>query len=299
MNKLLIKAFTLIELLVVIAVIGILSGLIVVSMNGVTSKANIAKAQVFSNSLRNSLMLNMIAEYRLDGNVNDSWGSSNGTLKENGYVGACDSTHCPQLQTSNCVYEKCFSFDGINDYIDCGNSPNLNISSNIFTISAWIKTNYNGSDQWVYGFGEHIDGKDRSLVVWKTGKALMYVYPSNICATSITNVNDGKWHYLVGTVNGTISKIYVDGELEDSKSPPLSAYVYDGAYIGVNYISTSSMYYFNGVIDEVRIYNAAIPSSQIKEQYYSGLNNLLSSNQVSFDEYREKISSLIQYSASE
>jgi prepilin-type N-terminal cleavage/methylation domain-containing protein len=54
MNELIKKAFTLIELLVVIAIIGILSGLIVVSMGGVTQKANIAKAQVFSNSLKNA-----------------------------------------------------------------------------------------------------------------------------------------------------------------------------------------------------------------------------------------------------
>jgi prepilin-type N-terminal cleavage/methylation domain-containing protein len=58
MKKTVSIAFTLIELLVVIAIIGILSGLIVVTMNGVTQKANIAKAQVFSNSLRNALMLN-------------------------------------------------------------------------------------------------------------------------------------------------------------------------------------------------------------------------------------------------
>ena len=49
MHKIKQLAFTLIELLVVIAVIGILSGLIVVSMSGVTNKATIAKAQVFSN----------------------------------------------------------------------------------------------------------------------------------------------------------------------------------------------------------------------------------------------------------
>ena len=67
------KAFTLIELLVVIAVIGILSGLIVVSMGGITTKANIAKLQVFSNSIKNSLMSDFVAEYRLDGNMTDTW----------------------------------------------------------------------------------------------------------------------------------------------------------------------------------------------------------------------------------
>ena len=66
MSKLIKQAFTLIELLVVIAIIGILSGLIVVAMGGVTQKATIAKSQIFSNSLRNSLMLDILAQYTFD-----------------------------------------------------------------------------------------------------------------------------------------------------------------------------------------------------------------------------------------
>ena len=61
MNRFIKKAFTLIELLVVIAIIGILSGLIVVTMSGVTQKARIAKAQAFSNSLRNALCRRWVA----------------------------------------------------------------------------------------------------------------------------------------------------------------------------------------------------------------------------------------------
>ncbi|MFA5013447.1 MAG: type II secretion system protein, partial [Candidatus Paceibacterota bacterium] len=88
MNKRLFRAFTLIELLVVIAIIGILSALIIVGMNSTTQKATIAKAQVFSNSLRNSLMGNLISEWKFD-QVNvpaanqtpDSWsGGNTGTL---------------------------------------------------------------------------------------------------------------------------------------------------------------------------------------------------------------------------
>jgi len=90
MNKLLKQAFTLIELLVVIAIIGILSGLIVVSMGNMNQKATIAKAQVFSNSLRNSLMANIVSEWKMDegsgATVNDTWGGlNNSTLYNFGY----------------------------------------------------------------------------------------------------------------------------------------------------------------------------------------------------------------------
>jgi len=97
MNKLIKRSFALIELLVVIATIGILSGLIVVSMSGVTNKATIAKGQIFSNSLRNSLMANLVSEWKFDQVNNpstdqtpDSWsGGNNGTLKELSWASAC------------------------------------------------------------------------------------------------------------------------------------------------------------------------------------------------------------------
>ena len=51
------KGFTLIELLVVIAIIGILSGLIIVSMNTATKSANDARVQADADQLRSTAML--------------------------------------------------------------------------------------------------------------------------------------------------------------------------------------------------------------------------------------------------
>jgi prepilin-type N-terminal cleavage/methylation domain-containing protein len=159
-------AFTLIELLVVIAIIGILSGLIVITMSGTTQKATIAKAQVFSNSLRNSLMMNIIGEWKfdelttaIDGTaIQDSWGGvNNGTLDTNSV--AADSTDKLRSGT-DCISDKCLYFDAVDDYIDCG-SNNLNNIEKV-TISAWIKRNNHdiyreiittGRFGSVYGYG--------------------------------------------------------------------------------------------------------------------------------------------------
>ncbi|MFA5714890.1 MAG: hypothetical protein WC998_04065, partial [Candidatus Paceibacterota bacterium] len=54
-----------------------------------------------------------------------------------------------------------------------------------------------------------------------------------------------------------------------------------------------------GKIDEIALYSAVVPTSQIKEQYYLGLNKLLSSGGISLSEYRENILNLSKYSASE
>ena len=146
MNKLLKQAFTLIELLVVIAIIGILSGLIVVAMGGMTTKANIARSQVFSNSLRNSLMLNLVAQYTFDditdyvaatkilnsnaGNIPDSWAGSEGQA----YGG-------PTLKDGvDCVLGQCLFFDGVDDYLNVPSTSALNLGDgNKGSVEIWAK----------------------------------------------------------------------------------------------------------------------------------------------------------------
>jgi len=137
MPSLIKKAFTLIELLVVIAIIGIFSGLIVVTMSGVTQKATIAKSQIFSNSLRNALMANLVSEWKFDelttavqgSTALDSWsGGNNLTVYTN-------SDGLDKLST-NCVSGKCLSFDGTDDYAyvsgSNSTSSNLAIAGNYF-----------------------------------------------------------------------------------------------------------------------------------------------------------------------
>ncbi|MFA5432370.1 MAG: prepilin-type N-terminal cleavage/methylation domain-containing protein [Candidatus Paceibacterota bacterium] len=140
MNKKLF-AFTLIELLVVIAIIGILSGLIVVSMSGVTQKANIAKAQVFSNSLRNSLMANIVGEWKMDdgsGSVaSDTW-----TKINNGNLTSFDfnTTTSGWRVESQCIFNGCLQFDGSNDWVDLDSrvsSVPTGVSN--ITVGAWVK----------------------------------------------------------------------------------------------------------------------------------------------------------------
>jgi len=127
MEKIIKQAFTLIELLVVIAIIGILSGLIIVSMGGITSSATVAKAQVFSNSLRNALMMNLVAEYKLDGNANDNWGGRNGTL------------HGTTTVSSGCPQGTCLSFNGSSDYVNFSDNDAVFNFGSKMTAMIWVK----------------------------------------------------------------------------------------------------------------------------------------------------------------
>ncbi len=284
-------AFTLIELLVVIAIIGILSGLIIVSMGGITNSASIAKAEVFSNSLRNALMMNLVSEWKLDqinspGNnqTPDSWkGINTGTLKQNGYAGACDSTHCPQLQTTGCISGNCLKFDGADDYIDCGSDSSL--FNNTITEEVWVKAQnlpawegiISNTTVWGNGFGLQM-GVTQKIAVTAGG-----IYLS----TSWTPVVN-TWYHIVATHQSDNTTIlYVNGKEENRASIALAWDTSPKFYIGTFY--TTPSLYFSGMIDNVRIYNASIPASQIKEQYYAGLNSLFVSGGITKDEYVERL----------
>ncbi len=288
------KSFTLIEILVVIVVIGVLSSFIFIGMSSISQKANFAKGQVFLNLTDNALLIGRVSQWKLD-QVNgtnlattlDAWGSNTGTLYD-GASTACffggSSTVCPQPVTSGCPSGNCLSFDGSNDYVNCGSDTSLNLSDNIFTISAWIKTNNSGSWKWIYQFGEHSSNKDRSLTINSSNKATLYVYGNN--AVGITSVTDNVWYYIVGTSNGTTIRIYVNGNSENTATPTFSAYAYLGTRIGRN---GDGSYSFNGLIDDVRIYNQAIPTSEIQQNYFIGINNLYKNNGITLNEFNQRL----------
>jgi prepilin-type N-terminal cleavage/methylation domain-containing protein len=287
MNKFIKQAFTLIELLVVIAIIGILSGLIVVSMGGVTEKATIAKAQVFSNSLRNSLMLDLVAEYKLDGNAIDSWGgNSTGTI-----TGAALS--------ADCVQGTCYSFNATNsDNISIPYDADLKPTGEI-TVSVWASMN-----SWTITDA-------RIISCTETGGYNISLAPTN-CTTSLSVngtyrslsfYNDSPasgWHYFVFTYDGRYFKNYFDGvyksQYDATATYPIVYSVNNGLIIGGEAGSANVAVgsYFTGNIDEVRIFKKGVTISRIKEQYYSGLNSLLSSGQINREEYSERINSIAE-----
>jgi len=287
MNRLVQKAFTLIELLVVIAVIGILSGLIVVSMSGVTNKATIAKGQIFNNSLRSSLMLNLIAEYKLDGNASDSWSNhTTGTISE-------------AASYSSCVQGSCYSFDGSNDYIELPDSPDIRMVTG-GTISAWI---------YPKSLGESSAARiiDKSINMWGGSGYAFSLGPDNkfyftVDQTDVTGnytwssnnaIKLNQWSLATASFNLSGRKLYINGiELTDTGGsvgiiPPNTVGV---VTIGNRTNNTDRT--FDGYIDEIRFYNTAIPAYQIREQYYSGLNNLLANKQIDMNEYINNIKSI-------
>jgi prepilin-type N-terminal cleavage/methylation domain-containing protein len=279
------KSFTLIELLVVIVIIGILAGVIMISTSSSIDKANFAKAQAFSSTVQNELLSNLVSEWTFDNPSNlgeDAWGNNNGTI-----VGA------PTPKDKNeCVFGKCLSFNGMGDYVDCGNILNLKQS---FTISLWSKRI---SSTGSYGTLLSIDpgswsGPTGGFLIFDnnsggiTARGRSHADTTEFGVNFETAVPNNEWRFYVLIWEKPYALAYRNGIKIDSRKWDHN--------IGWNTLAmfiAKGFDFFSGSLDDIRIYNASLSSSQIKQNYIAGLNSMLANGNISKQEYNERINAL-------
>jgi beta-galactosidase len=80
------------------------------------------------------------------------------------------------------------------------------------------------------------------------------------------NVNDGRWHHAAGTYNGSQICLYVDGKLDVSLTASGTIKINDHPiYIGEN--SERPDRFWNGLIDDVRLYSYALTADEVAAIY--------------------------------
>jgi prepilin-type N-terminal cleavage/methylation domain-containing protein len=280
------QGFTLIELLVVIAIVGILAGLAVVNMSGATEAARIAKLKVYSNSIRSSLMGSRVSEWKFDEGVGTTTVDTAGTNNGNFFSG-------PVWKSSaDCVSGSCLSFDGVDDYVNAGNLASLNITDAV-TLEAWVKWTYSGSISADY-FPVRKDGNYWFWDGWGSPHIAFEVWVNGARRNPGSyTISPNIWYHLAGVYDSTSRKVqlYVNGVQEKSVTlSGLAQYTMDTSanslLIGSSALSKSSL------IDEVRIYNAAMTASAIRDQYVAGLDKLLASGQITEEDRWQRLTEL-------
>ncbi len=165
------------------------------------------------------------------------------------------------------------AFDGDGDYVDIGKDQSFDITNQI-TVSAWIKVSaFDGDWQTIVAKGDRAWRLQRNwgestlefacsgLVVPGTGWGQIY---------GNTDVNDGHWHHVAGVYDEEKIYLYIDGSLDASAEAPGNIRVNDEpVYIGENSQMTNR--YWNGLIDDVRIYSYALSTEEISEIAQSAL----------------------------
>ncbi|WP_457502078.1 LamG-like jellyroll fold domain-containing protein [Thermostichus sp. MS-CIW-15] len=216
----------------------------------------------------------MVAWYRMDGNANDFGGSNNPS-----------ATNAISFVAGKDGQGVTFGSGG---YIDIPHSPAL--ANQQFTIDAWVKPQGPGpnNDFWgsvivQKGLPLPAGHTAQSVSLWWSSNQQKFLFgigtsspPTNVAVSSntfpATNTN---WYHVAATYDGSTMKLYVNGNLEASK-PFTSSITYDPS-IPWTIGSTAAPYRdlgaprtFNGVIDEVEIFNRALSQAEIQAIYKSG-----------------------------
>jgi hypothetical protein len=170
------------------------------------------------------------------------------------------------------------SFDGTSDYVDVGNPTELQLTTNI-SISVWFKIDSNPTNTYLNIITKWISGDAAwsAYVTNSTGKLSFWISTNGSTQKQIhssTNVNDNQWHHFVGTNDGVNNKIYIDGVLEDTGT---SGNIYNSTQNILIGKTNQNSFLFEGLIDEVSIWDSALSSDAITEIYNQGkpsnLNN--------------------------
>ena len=286
------RGFTLIELIVVVTIIGILAAVVIVNMSGGTDRAKITKGQAFSAKIGEELAGSLVSEWRFDegtgSTANDAWGANSGTLNNFNWN---DSSGW--RSGGECVSGKCLEFDGDNDYVNCGtDAGNFAMGNGDHTLEGWMYPTVTvNSYDYIVAIGNSTTGKQSGIGLWEGNVLFLSAYSSPIVKTTYALPTLNQWYHLVMSYNGTTdtASFYINGEWKEDESITLNTTV-GKCTIGSNLTPTPN---WNGLIDEVCIYNSAADLAQIQSNYLAGLQKLLSKGAISQEEYNQRVKKIV------
>ncbi|MEI6900537.1 MAG: LruC domain-containing protein, partial [Bacteroidota bacterium] len=166
----------------------------------------------------------------------------------------------PRSIKSMLVTNYSMNFNGTTAWIKMPNSTNLTFT-NQYSVSAWVKASKQQTAKIIQkgdwdglGLGQDLWNGWQTSVAFSDG------------TSSLINWNSGlpvinQWYYLVGTYDGTTLKIYVDGVLKNSVTVSKNIRL-NGRFISIG-SDAGNQKFFQGLLDEVSLWNVALTSSQI------------------------------------
>ena len=208
------------------------------------------------------MMPDLVAYLPMNGNANDMSGNGhNGTV-----VNATPATD--KYDNANSAYQ--FNGNGTGTSITLANTTAFDFLGTPFTISTWIKCSDNTGEPKMI-VGKHNCGTPTGYFLGMENNKLAYWLANGSSWSQVTTsetYNDGKWHHLVGSYDGVNQKLYVDGMLKGEISTAYNTPA-TGAPIKVGEPSggCGGLGLFNGKVDEVKIYGAALDATQVTSLY--------------------------------
>jgi hypothetical protein len=222
----------------------------------------------------------LVAYYPFNGNYDDVSGNGNSGINNGAIL----------IQDRFGFADRALSLEGSADYVEIPNSPSLNITSDL-SICFWLKKGTSNIPSMCVPLSKRnpTDSELHYTIVLKSTDGVTFQFSGAGAPSPYYEVfysegdvynllNDGNWHYVVichtyGT--GINDKIYIDNVLYSIS--------YSGWWTSFNYPAvpsnstlvfgcqqSSAQFPYNGLLDDVRIYNKLLTESDINTLYHEG-----------------------------
>src|SRR3989344_904343 len=164
-------------------------------------------------------------------------------------------------------------FDGSNDYVDAGSSSSLRFHTGDFTVTGWIKSDsLTGTRTLGATYLDVNTGWFFGTFNSKLG------YYTNAWKSANTTLVTGQWYHIGITVDASGNYIfYLNGNSDGSGASTLPANTTESFKIGA-YGASGGLGRFDGLIDEVRIYNRALSADEVMRLYKATSGTKISSS---------------------
>ena len=188
------------------------------------------------------------------------------------------------------IYDSTGGYDGKGAYVFDGDDDwiNPNFNPNIFSISFWIKTNDLDNSHSI--MGQRYDSVEESgnwQMSWKGDNLRVYAYDSGGGAPYLTTTNFSvsQWYHVAVTTDNSNLKFYVNGNLESENA-------YDTCLgcgsnddnLRIGSSGENGIWeYFNGILDEVVVFNRTLSAEQISALYNNRTDLIVSQETLADD----------------
>ncbi|MBI4017615.1 MAG: LamG domain-containing protein [Candidatus Aenigmarchaeota archaeon] len=192
--------------------------------------------------------------------ASDSSGNKNaGTLKPNATAGPV---------WAQGKFGKALRFDGIDDGVSVPDAPTLSFGNGAFSVEFWMRSDIANNLNNAVGKGAAGNAATPGYTVTGPSNGFVSFYSAN--STSITiapsgtgAVTIGQWDHILATTNRQTSQIYINGVLRGSVAAVTGSVSNNNNVRIAMDTGAWGGNYFNGYIDEVRMYNSMYTPDQL------------------------------------
>lgn len=209
----------------------------------------------------------LVAHYKFEGDANDATPYNN-----HGDIGGN-----PTFETNPNTSSLAIVFDGVGDSVLAPNAVQL--ISDFTTVGFWVRVdgqNLADAESYLLSFGGWQERMKVSLPqhlkpVWTTNSknAQFDNFISDMDSGDGNELVIGFWFHVVMVHDGVDDIIYLDG-LEVNRKPALGTLNSTGNPLGIGNNPIDGGQFFEGAMDEVKIYNKALTSAEVLQLFENG-----------------------------